>query len=237
MRLFCSPYAGGNSVIFQHWANALPANVELHAIHLPGRGARLKEPCFTQLFPLVNVIADSLLPYLDKPFAFFGHSMGGLINFELARELRRRYRLEPVHLFISGRQAPQVPNRESILHNLAEPAFIEEMRRLNGTPPTVLENPDLLELLIPLLRADFEICETYAYVPGKPLNCSITALGGVDDQDVSAADLEAWREQTTAKFSLRLLPGDHFFLHTAEALLFKILCEELDQHLRPASRN
>jgi medium-chain acyl-[acyl-carrier-protein] hydrolase len=183
----------------------------------------------TQIKPLIEAIAPALLPYLDKPFAFFGHSMGGLVSFELVRLLRREYSLNPLHLFVSGRQAPQIPADKSPIHDLPEPEFLEELRRLNGTPEAVLNNSELMQLLIPTLRADFAVLETYAYAPEAPLDCPISAFGGLQDREVSCEALEAWREQTTAEFSLQMLKGNHFFLHSAQSLLLQFLSQKLQQ--------
>jgi medium-chain acyl-[acyl-carrier-protein] hydrolase len=184
---------------------------------------------FTQLEPLVPTLASALFPYLDKPFAFFGHSMGGLVSFELARLLRREYGLSPVHLFVSAHRAPQVPDPDAPIHALPNPEFLQELRRYNGTPEAVLENAELMQLLLPTLRADFAVVETYAYTPEQPLDCPITAFGGLDDREVSSDELEAWREQTNASFVLKMFPGDHFFLDSAKPLLLQSLSQKLHQ--------
>ncbi|MFE1748554.1 thioesterase II family protein [Coleofasciculus sp. H7-2] len=228
LRLFCFPYAGGGANTFRAWHEHLPVSVEVCAIELPGRGKRIWEAPFTQALPLVQAIACALLPYLDKPFAFFGHSMGALVSFEVARLLRREYGISPAHLFVSGRSAPQIPLKEPPIHALPEPAFIEELRRLNGTPEAVLENVELMELLLPILRADFAVLETYVYATEPPLQCPIAAFGGLQDVKVSVERLEAWRQQTSADFSLQMLPGDHFFVQSAQPLLLQFLSRELD---------
>jgi medium-chain acyl-[acyl-carrier-protein] hydrolase len=228
LRLFCFPYAGGGASTFRSWAfNEITPTIEVCPIELPGRGLRMKEEPFTRMLPLVQAIAPSLLPYCDKPFAFFGHSMGGLISFELARLLRRDYGCNPSHLFISGRRAPQVPDPSPPIHTLPNSEFLEELRRLNGTPEAVLQNEELMQLLLPTLRADFAVLETYAYTPEPPLGCPITAFGGLQDQEVCCELLEAWREQTHAAFSRQMFPGDHFFLHTAQSLLLQSLNQVL----------
>jgi len=227
LRLFCFPYAGGAALTFRTWSNSLPMAFEVCPVELPGRGKRITSAPFTRLQPLVQAIAQALLPHLDKPFAFFGHSMGGLVSFEVARLLRKKYGLNPVHLFVSGYRAPQVPDPDPPIHALPEPEFLEELRRLNGTPEAVLENAELMQLLLPALRADFAVIETYAYIPESPLDCPITAFGGLQDREVSCDHLEAWREQTHAAFSLQMLPGDHFFLHSAQPLLLQSLSQEL----------
>ena len=190
---------------------------------------RLKEAPFTQLAPLVEAIAQSLLPYLDKPFAFFGHSMGGLTSFEAARLLRRTYARSPVHLFVSGRRAPQIPDSDSPIHTLPDAEFLKELRHLNGTPEAVLANEELMQLLLPTLRADFAVLETYTYQTESPLNCPITAFGGLQDPEVSCEMLEAWQEQTSATFSLQMFFGDHFFIHTAQSLLLQSLNQSLNR--------
>lgn len=234
VRLFCFPYAGGGSTIYRGWQRSLPADIEVCAVNLPGRGGRIKEAPFTDLHELVSAIAEAIVPHLDLPAAFFGHSMGAMISFELARKLRETRGVRPEHLFVSGRRAPQLPDDEPITYNLPEPQLLEELRRLNGTPAEVLEHPELMQLMLPLLRADFSVVETYDFRPGAPLGCPLTVFGGLQDAEVSRRHLEAWGEQTTAAFSVRMLPGDHFFLNTpgAQALLLRIIAEELQRSLR-----
>jgi surfactin synthase thioesterase subunit len=205
----------------------LPERVELCLTQLPGRDSRLREAPFTRLQPLAEALCENLLLYFDKPFAFFGHSMGALIAFELARLLQRRYNCEPVHLFVSGRRAPPIPDTESPRYELSEPEFIAELRRLNGTPASVLDHPELMELLLPVIRADFAICQTYVYSSGPLLGCPISAFGGLEDRDVTREHLEAWRDQTSSSFVLRMLPGDHFFINAAQPVLLKLLSREL----------
>ena len=213
---------------FRTWPLGLPDDVEVCSVELPGRGTRLSERPFTRLSPLLQTMAPALLSLLDKPFAFFGHSMGGLVSFELTRLLRREYDLSPVHLFVSGRRAPQVQDLEPPLHTLPETAFLEELRRLNGTPQAVLENVELRQLLLPILQADFAVIETYEYTPNAPLKCPITVLGGMQDSKVKCKDLKAWREHTNAAFSLHLLPGDHFFVHSTQPQVLQILSQSLN---------
>lgn len=230
LRLFCFHYAGGGALSFRSWSDSLPPTVEVCAIELPGRGTRLMEPPFTQLEPLIQELTPVLLPYLNKPFAFFGHSMGALVSFELARILRKKYDLSPVHLFVSGRRAPQVPDPDPPIHTLPEHEFLDELRRYNGTPESVLENAELMQLFLPTLRADFAVLETYVYTPEPLLDCPITAFGGLEDWKASCDDLEAWREQTNAEFSLQMFPGDHFFIHSAQPLLLQLLSRRLHHY-------
>jgi medium-chain acyl-[acyl-carrier-protein] hydrolase len=229
LRLFCFPYAGGDVLLYRPWAQGLPPTVELQLIQLPGRGVRLAESPFTSVEPLIRAAAPALLPYCDRPFAFFGHSMGAVISFELSHLLRSEHNLSPQHLFVSGRRAPQEAASHPPIHDLPEPEFIEELRQLNGTPQEVLEHAELLQLFLPLLRADFAVAENYRYEPRPRLDCPITAYCGMEDRDAPREQMEGWREQTTASFALRMLPGDHFFINSARALLLESLSRELVQ--------
>ena len=229
LRLFCFPYAGGGPQTYYKWSQALPSTVEVCPVQFPGRGSRLAERPFTSLPHLIQVLATALAPQLDKPFAFFGHSLGALLSFELARQIRREYGLQPAQLFVSAFGAPQEHRVRSPIHALPEPAFLEEVRRLNGTPREVLEIPELLELIVPILRADFALRESYSFVPEPPLDCSITAFGGLQDDLTPRDGLEAWREQTNALFVVRMLPGDHFFINTAQPLLLRALRADLEE--------
>jgi medium-chain acyl-[acyl-carrier-protein] hydrolase len=230
LRLFCFPYAGGSSVIFREWQNRLPVDIEVCPVQPPGRGGRLREAPFTRVGPLVAECARALSPYFDKPFAFFGHSKGAVVAFELARWLRRMGHSQPAIMFVSGRRAPQFSDAEHT-YDLPDEAFIAQLRDLNGTPKEVLEHPEMMELLLPLLRADFELIQTYVYTPEAPLACPIAAFGGLGDEETNGECLEAWREQTTGRFSLQMLPGDHFFLHSARPLLLEALARRLTERL------
>lgn len=227
LRLFCFPYAGGNALIFRKWSNFLPPGIEVCPIQLPGRGGRLRERPFTSMSLLVDAIEPVISGFLDKPFAFFGHSMGAAISFELAHKLRLNRKPEPVHLFLSGRRAPQLPDLDPPMFNLPESEFLQRLRELEGTPPEVLENQELLTLVTPLLRADFEVIETVQYVARPPLTCPITIFGGTEDKDVTREDIEAWREQSSGPFHVCMMQGNHFFLHRQETQLLQVIAEQL----------
>jgi medium-chain acyl-[acyl-carrier-protein] hydrolase len=227
LRLFCFPYAGAGAAIFRTWSEGLPGDVEVCPVQIPGRGTRLAETPFTQLAPLVQALAQALGPLLDKPFAFFGHSLGALVAFELARQLRRQSGVPPVHLFVSADRAPQIPHRDRPIHALPENEFLVELRRLDGIPGKVLADAELMQVMLPILRADFSVYETYAYSVEPPLPCSLSTFGGLQDQRVHRADLEAWRDQTSVSFSLRMFPGDHFFWNTSQPRLLQVLSQEL----------
>lgn len=205
----------------------MPASVEFCAVELPGHGRRLGEEPFRRVGPLVEAAAEALRPHLDRPFCLFGHSLGAKCGFELARLLRDERGPEPARLFVSGCPAPQLPHTRPPTYGLPDPEFVEELRRLNGTPSEVLEHAELLQLMLPILRADFEAVQTYEYRERPPLSCPVSAFGGLGDEDASREDLEAWREQTTASFELRMLPGDHFFLHASQPLLLQAISRDL----------
>ena len=227
LRLFCFPYAGANAIVYRNWAQKLPANIEVVAVQLPGRGSRTREQPLTNLLELVKLLGPALAGSLKEPFAFFGHSMGALVAFELSRWLRREGRALPRHLFVSGRSAPQLKPTHTPLYNLPNSELLKELQQLDGTPREVLEHPELMELMLPLLRADFSICDTYEYQEAAPLACPISVFGGFEDTDVPRENLEAWREQTSSSFTLKMLPGNHFFLHSNETLLLDLLTIQL----------
>lgn len=227
LRMFCFPYAGGGASIYRGWAASLPADLEVCPVQLPGRESRMRDQPFSHTEEMVPAVADALRPYLGLPFVFFGHSMGGLIGFELARELRRRGQTLPLHLFVSGRRAPQLPAREEPIYDLPEPEFLVKLRELNGTPEEVLQHEELMRLLIPLLRADFAVNETYAYTEEEPFDFGISAFGGLGDEEVTREDVEAWRKQTRGRFRMRMLPGDHFFIHGSKDLILEAVSRDL----------
>jgi medium-chain acyl-[acyl-carrier-protein] hydrolase len=227
MRMFCFPHAGGGASTYRSWAATLPFDIEVCPVQPPGRESRLREPAYTRLAEMIPTLADALKPYMDLPFVFFGHSVGSLTAFELARELRRRAWTLPAHLFLSGRCAPDLSPREEIIHALPEPEFIAKVREMNGTPDEVLEHEELMKLLIPILRADFAAHETYEFKEEEPFDAGISAFGGLSDPDVLREDLEGWRKQTRGRFRLRMLPGDHFFINSSKDLLLESVARDL----------
>jgi len=213
LRLFCFPYAGGNSQIFRTYPPSLPGDVEVCAVKLPGREKRFGEPPLESVEAIVDGLASVLGGELDLPFAIFGHSLGALAGFELARRLAATSGRSPEHLWVSGHRAPHLPDPNPLIHDCPDDEIVAELRRLNGTPQEVFDSPELLALLLPLLRADFTAAETYVYRQAAPLECPITALGGARDELVSPEELEPWREYSSAQFRLEMFPGDHFFIH------------------------
>ncbi|MCA9970609.1 MAG: thioesterase [Anaerolineales bacterium] len=233
LRLFCLPYAGGGTAVYHPWGRQLPAEVELCPIRLPGREGRIAERPYDQLLPLVDALAQAIFPYLEKPFALFGHSMGALLSFELARALRRRYGRLPAHLFVSGSDAPDRLAFDPPLHTLPDPEFVAQVRdRYKGLPDVIWQNAGLMQTFLPALRADFTLIETYTCRPDAPLGMPITTYGGEQDPETSRANLAAWRSHTDRAFSLKLFPGDHFFIQSAQPALLQALSRDLARYLK-----
>ncbi|GHO70179.1 hypothetical protein KSC_090710 [Ktedonobacter sp. SOSP1-52] len=227
LRLFCFHYAGGSASVFRLWSEMIPAQIDLCALQLPGRENRLTETLITHCPQLVEMLVPVILPYLDIPYAFFGHSMGAIVSFELARTLNRSRYTPPAHLFVSGRRGPRVERREPFTYDLPDSTFIEKLRQLEGTPEEVLQNKELLELLLPTIRADFTLSETYAYQDQALLTCPISAYGGLQDKEVTREDMAAWHLETRGQFIQRVFPGNHFFLHSAREQLLEVITREL----------
>jgi surfactin synthase thioesterase subunit len=227
LRLFCFPYSGAGASLYYSWASVLPGNLELMAVQYPGRESRLSEEPLHQLEPLVAGITTAMQAYLDRPFAFFGHSLGALIAFEVARRLNNQNGAKLVHLFVSSCFAPQIPDPAEPLYDLPEEQFKQKLGGLNGMPGEVLQNKELMGLLLPILRADFEVCEMYVYDDAEPLHCAITALGGLKDATVPRSALEGWGAQTSGSFTVRMFPGDHFYLNQDRMLLLQVIARIL----------
>jgi medium-chain acyl-[acyl-carrier-protein] hydrolase len=218
--------------MFYRWTNALSPDVQVCPVQLPGRESRLDEPAFNRVGPLVKELTLALEAYLDVPCAFLGNSMGALVCFELARELRRLGG-GPRWIFVAASMAPQLRSRSKAMHELPEAEFIQEMNgRYNGIPAVVLESPELMRLFLPVLRADLAVLETYEYEPEPPLECGISVFGGLDDGEVSREELSAWSQQTRGPFRLRMFEGDHFFLNGRREQVLRAVAEDLGTDLR-----
>jgi medium-chain acyl-[acyl-carrier-protein] hydrolase len=222
LRLFCLPHAGGGAGSYREWVAGLAPEIEVLPVQLPGRETRFFERPFANIEPLLKALLDGLRPYLDKPFAFFGHSLGALIAFELMRHLQDDG-YAPAHLFVSGYGAPHLPGNLPPMHHLADDQFVAALQELNTMPTAVLENEELLTLLLPLLRADFAIYEQYQFEVAAPLNCPITILGGKADVLVPPEMLAPWNEHTTQPGEVRLFEGGHFYLHEEPTAVWQII--------------
>ncbi len=228
VQLFCLPYSGASAMVYSRWRRAVPSWLSVLPVELPGRGARLGEPLQTDMAALARQLAAEILPRIHGPYALFGHSLGALLAFEIAHALRDAGAPPPLALIASGTAAPT--RREDYERGFADPKSDEELkaqlRDLQGTPPEVLANQELMELTLPILRADFLMCGRYAYRQRPPLECALHVLGGADDR-ASQGQLVAWQREGRGSFILDMLPGGHFFLHEHEARVLRLLASQL----------
>lgn len=230
-RLLCFPHGGGIAEAFYAWSAALPRDIEVCALQLPGRGRRVLEASVVGIEQIVGPLWEAFQPLRGTPFAFFGHSLGALLAFEFARRLQT-HDLSPVHLFASGAAAPQLPDRDPPIHQLPDGEFIAEVRRRYAAmPDEILRSDELMKIVLPALRADFTIAETYRCADGPPLECPITAFGGDRDDSVAFYELAAWRSRTSGAFEMRMFPGGHFFVDSARASVLKHVAEDLERSL------
>ncbi|GAA3150532.1 alpha/beta fold hydrolase [Streptomyces rameus] len=212
-RLFCLPHTGGGAAVYRHWAPRLSPDIEVVSLRLPGRESRFRERPYDRLTDLVPALVDAVAGRLDRPHAWFGHSMGALVAYEVCRELARRGLPQPLRLLVSGRRAPHLPSRTRPVHAAPADELLAHLAELNGTPDELLTSPAVRATVLPRLRADFAVSETYRYRPGPPLAVPITVLGGAADPVTDPYELRGWREHTRADCAVRMFPGDHFFLH------------------------
>ncbi|HEX9339423.1 MAG TPA: thioesterase domain-containing protein [Pseudonocardiaceae bacterium] len=225
VRLFCLPYAGGSARVFAGWGRHLPPWIDVVPLELPGRGSRFDEPVSDDVADVVAGLRDAALSRLDRPYAVFGHSLGALLGFELIVALQRCGH-PALHFFASGAGAPHLPTRNPA------PRFDDHRLRthiaeLGGTPPELLANDELMELMLPVLRADFTIADTYRPPSGALLDCPTTAFCGDEDGEAPAADVLAWRRHVRTSCTIRLLAGGHFFVHSAQDVLLSLIVSAL----------
>lgn len=230
LRLWCVPFAGGGAAVWHPWAARLAGLAEIVAVRPPGRENRLSERPYLRLLQLIPLLVDLIAPFATEDYALCGHSLGGLIVFELARALRARGLRSPQALIVSGVRAPHfVPDRP-LLHELPQREFVAEVQRRYGEiPAEIRDHPEFLDLLLPVLRADLEVYETYQHVPGAPLDVPLLALGGDRDANVSRAQIRDWAGYTTGRFEADILPGGHFFIQENVAAVTSRVREFLEQ--------
>lgn len=220
VRLLCLPHAGAGATVYRAWASGLPGWIGACPVQPPGREKRRSEPPFTEVRQLVGLLAPEVAASVSPPYAIFGHSAGALSSFELVRELRRIGGPEPVHLFVAGRRAPQLPMDRTPLEGRSTEELATTLRDIGGTPDEILADHDLLEMIRPMLIADFCLNESYVYSPEQALTIPVTAFAATADAGAGVSQLAAWEEQTSARFHLQTLAGGHFaiFDHAPEVL-------------------
>ena len=233
LTLLCLPYSGASAMVYSRWRRKLPAWLHVQPVELPGRGARFAEPLHTDIRALAIQLAKELRLSLQAPYAVFGHSMGALLACELAHALRSLGCPEPVALFASGTAAPTM--RAEYDRDLAvpktDPQLIQQLRTLNGTSEEILANEELMNMTLPILRADFLLCGGFRPVERPLLNCPVHVLGGKTDK-ATTEQLIGWSRETRGSFSLDMLAGGHFFIHEQEAKVLRVIKDQLGIHHR-----
>ncbi|HEY4465149.1 MAG TPA: alpha/beta fold hydrolase [Streptosporangiaceae bacterium] len=233
-QLFCFAHAGGGPAFFRPWAAALAPEIAVRRVLLPGREGRLDEPPFRHIAELAGPLCAALEPYLDQPYALFGHSMGAVVAYEVARRFSRPAGPAPACLIVSGRRAPGLASGRRRLSTLPDDEFLAEVGRLNGIPAEVLSEPELLDVVLPPLRADFELAETYQPLPGGRLSCPVAAYMSTGDPETDYDGVLGWRETTTGEFTVRAFRGDHFYLKGGRPDVLNAVREDLLLERSPA---
>ncbi|MET9565845.1 thioesterase II family protein [Streptomyces tauricus] len=225
--LVCLPYAGGSAAAYFALSELLAEKVDVLATQYPGRQNRFHEPCLESVQELARGVFDDLAPLIaGRPFALLGHSMGAAVGFELARILEREGPAAPLALFASGRRAPSIAGDRGVRF-LDDDGLVAELRSMGGTDMRVLDEPELLQLLLPSVRADYVASETYDAGPGAIVGCDVVALAGHKDAHVEVDDVAAWRDHTTGAFDLKVFPGGHFFLTDHEPEIAALVTDTL----------
>jgi pyochelin biosynthetic protein PchC len=220
-RLVCAPHAGGTANAYRSWPAHLPDDVEVYALQYPGRQDRLAEPPADSMADLVRPVADALEPFLHEPLALFGHSMGAVVAYEVTLELERRHGRGVDLLAVSGSPAPD-HREEHDRHTLDDAGLIDELSRINTSFGELADAPELWDLILPAIRADFRLVSRYRRTPALPVHAPLLALGGTADPDVGVEDLRRWRACADGAFALRTFTGDHFYL-TDERPVLEVL--------------
>lgn len=235
MRLFCVPFAGSGASAFNAWPVAFPDTVELQAVQLPGRESRYGEPPSSDALEVARLVSNAMEPYVDGPYAFFGYSMGALIAFEVIRELRRRGAQMPVQLFVGARRAPQMAATLPPTAHLAHEAFLERIRDQYDAASQLWQKPDLLGIILPVLRADMALCERYVYHDEAPFEFPVQAFAGMRDRSAPLPAVRGWCEQTTGEFALEAFDGGHFFVNAHLARMQQIMISRLESVMQRAA--
>lgn len=218
LRIFCFPYAGGNANIFSSWAKYLPDNIELIAIQSPGRGGRFKEEPIGCLDSKVRELHQEIRSYVELPYIFVGHSNGALLAFELARELQKSGNCNMQHIVISAKRAPHLPKIKEPIYNLPDDEFVNRLQQYEFTPKEVLANQELMEILLPMLRADFSLSDTHNFDASYKLKSDFSLFYGIQDKDVPVEDVFAWQSLIEGKQEQYSFDDGHFFITSQQKL-------------------
>jgi surfactin synthase thioesterase subunit len=222
--MLCFPCAGSGASMFRDWSMRALPDVAVYSVQLPGREKRYGEPPFRRLGPLIDAAIADFERWIEPPFVLLGHSMGALLAFETARRLRDRGRSAPVLIVACACPAPHLPPSGVPAHTLSDVELVRQLKaKRTVAQQTLFDDPDLIGVVLPTIRADIELVETYSAAPGPPLSCPILAVGGNADTDGPRESLEAWRQHTIADFSTTVIPGDHFFITETTTVLPMLL--------------
>ncbi|WP_189268302.1 thioesterase II family protein [Streptomyces fuscichromogenes] len=231
VRLVSLPHAGGSASFYYPLSAGMPVSVDTLTLQYPGRQERRTEPCLTSIVALADKIVPELLPWTDRPLLFFGHSMGATVGFEVARRLERDHGVVLAGLFVSARRAPSAKRDEKV-HQRDDAGLIDEMRSLSGTDSRLLDEPEILRMALPAIRADYEAAETYRYEPGPKLSCPITCVLGNDDPKVTLDEAKMWADHTEGPFEFKVFEGGHFYLTNHQADIIGLLAKHAESAAR-----
>ena len=237
LRLFLLPHAGAGAVIYRDWFSDFPESIDVCAIEPPGRLARRRERSIGEAAEFTRALETALDPFLDLPFAIFGYSLGALMAFEVARAIRRHRKLEPVHLFVAAHKAPHLPRRLGAISREPKLSFVRELERRYGPFESLIkEDPEMLDMVVEIMRVDLGMLENYRYLEDSPFSCPLSAIGGKDDVSMIPAELEGWQTHTTGAFSAHWSPGSHFFLRNHGQALRRLVRDAIQPQLSAAGQ-
>ncbi|MDH6538699.1 alpha/beta fold hydrolase [Streptomyces sp. SPB4] len=232
VRLVCLPHAGGSASFYLPMARTMPEFADVLCVQYPGRQDRRAEPLIDSVPELADRVFTALLPWADRPLAFFGHSMGASVAYEVARRFEREKGIVAAALFASGRRAPSAPRHETV-HLRDERGLIEEVKSLSGTDTQLLGDEEVLRMILPAIRADYRAAETYAPEPGEPLHCPLVAMIGSEDPKVTAQEAAAWAAHTEGPFTLKVFSRGHFYLVRDQAEVIRTMTDHLRTPVTP----